>query len=196
MRLKDLGMSASRFWRKKEKREGMCRGRGRKRKRRDTRRKKGGAKSWKERGGGRGGRRGRRGEEEEKAEWGIRGEGGRGRGGEQDTDSCYWICWFSAFIPTRDAFTSQQEAAPVYEAGAECWQDPTWVCLFRCSLHPSCQFPGHTWLSAGWRICSVESGSWSWLDSARVSWAGNLDVKFNERLFWLTRWDRKWKAFF
>ena len=68
MRLKDLGMSASRFWRKREKREGMCRGRGRKRKRRDTRRKKGGAKSWKERGGGRGGRRGRRGEEEEKAE--------------------------------------------------------------------------------------------------------------------------------
>lgn len=34
----------------------------------------------------------------------------------------------------------------------------------------------------GWRICSAKRGSWSFLDFAWVSGAGNLDVKFNERL--------------
>ena len=36
--------------------------------------------------------------------------------------------------------------------------------------------------SAGWRSHSVERGSLSFLGFARVSWAGNRDIKFNEHL--------------
>ena len=36
--------------------------------------------------------------------------------------------------------------------------------------------------SAGWRSHSVERGSLSFVGFARVSWAGNLDIKFNEHL--------------
>lgn len=39
----------------------------------------------------------------------------------------------------KSCFSQPAGGSRSYKVGAECWQDPTWVYLFRCPLHPSHQ---------------------------------------------------------
>lgn len=102
-------------------------------------------KGWKWR-GGRGGRKG----------GGEGRAGGREKGGEErgkrDWSVLSKTMDFSA--PIRVAFKSQQEELRVYKPGTGL-QSSTWLCWLSCPAVSSRLCPGHTPLSAGWRLCSV-----------------------------------------
>lgn len=134
MRLKDLEMATARFWRRKGKREGVYRGRGRERKKREA-----------------GGRT-------------RTGKVGREEGGEEGNERLNLALESTGFQHS----SQQQQLLPasrrqlkMYKAGAECGKVQHQDVFVQVPLISLKTMPGHTWLSAGWRISSVESGSCS-----------------------------------
>ena len=81
----------------------------------------------------------------------------------------------------RSAFPGQLKAGSS-EAGGDHLQDHNLDAVRAGDPLPPQPTPRPMCSSAGWRSHSVERGSLSFLGFARVSWAGNPDVKFNERL--------------